>query len=293
MAKVPEPITGATIEIYRAEDYGVTGPIDTADPKAEDPGYYKAEELDEGDYTYKVSAPDKGTVVGDFTLPDPSDKEAIQKNIPPITLVSGALASITLYDKDGKTITKDGATGPTGPTGVTGITGDVDIEVARLFSEGGGEGVYTVDDVPIGERLIEIKPSDPTVYQNLKLLRNISKPTTDIDITLYPPVTLYVTVYKNDITTKPPQQVIDTNCRLFEVTETGNKIREITTKTSSDFKIGMLANGVIHLLVTKLDGITKLGDIATFTIDYAQTTEGIMSRGIIYTGSHSEHTIVY
>lgn len=294
MDKKSQPISNATIEIYRAEDYGVTGPIDTADPKAEDPGYYKAEDIDEGDYTYKISAPEKGTVVGDFKLPDPADETAIQKNLPPIIMVSGAEVNIRLYNKDEHIIVKSGATeGPTGPTGVTGVTGDLDIQVARLYAGGGQEGVYVTDNVPVGERLIEVIPEDPSEYQNLKILRNITKPDTDIDITLYPPVTLYITVYKDDITTKPPQQLIDTNCRLFEVTLTGNKIREITTKTGSDFKISKLANGMIYFLVTALDGVTKYGDIATFTVDYIQTTDGVMSRSIIYTFTGTDQTLRY
>ena len=260
MATNEQPITNATIEIYRAEDYGVTGPITTADPKSS-PGYYKAEDLEDGDYIYKVSAPDKGSVVGSFNLPGYLSAGDLQKNLSPITLVNGADLNITVYDKDGKVIIREGAGGPTGPEGVTGVTGELDIHAAKLIAEGGEEGIYTVDAVPVGQRLIEIIPIDPDEYQNLKILRTISSPTTNVTINLYPPVTLF-------ITPKFANGNIDTNGRLFEVSQSGNKIREITTKIGQDFKITHLADGVVYFRSYGIDGTTPVSDIVSYTISY-------------------------
>lgn len=292
MANTPTPITNANIDIYRAEDYGITGPIATADIKEDDPGYYIAEELDEGDYTYKVSAPTKGSKVGDFTLPGPGmGPNKLKKILPPITLVSAAEVNVTLYNKDGQVIVIPGAGGATGPTGVTGVTGDLDIQVSRIIAEGGGEGVYTVPDAPVGQRLIEVKPANIDEYQNLKIIRTISKPTTDVTIILNPPITLYVTVTKTVGGIISPAPIPDTTCRLFEVSSTGGIIREFTAKVGNAFKVTHLADSTIYIRAYAPssnigDGSTEplnpLTNVVSISLAYSDSVSGAINRTINY-----------
>ena len=283
MATTAQPISDATINIYHAEEYGVTGPILTADPKDGKPGFYKADDVDEGDYTYLVSAPGKGSVVGDFTLPGPDGN--LQKNIPPITLVSGVDVNLTLTNRFDQPLLAAGEGGPTGPSGPTGVEVELEVKIARLYAEGGGEGVYTIDNVPIGERLIEVKrlgenvvEEETTNLQNISVLRTISAANKDISIKIYPPVVLYVLVNK-DVGGKI---TVDTTCRLWRVASNGFKIQEITSKSGNHFRIPNLSDGTMYFQVYGSDGNTPLGDQQEYSLSWVDSTNNSIFKVITY-----------
>ncbi len=253
MATQEQPIAGAIISIYNREDYGVTGPtgpttVAVADPKV-DIGWYKAEDLDDGEYTYTVEAAGKGTLVGDFKLP--GTKPTNPKTLPTIRMVSASDVDISIVDDEATPV-------------VTGIK----VWISRLYATHVSDGVYNRVDVPVGERLIEIVPDDPDVYQNLKILRTITSPSSAIDISpLYPPVTLYI---KPVIVVDGGVGMVDSNARLFETTSSGVIIREITTKVGDHFKITHMANGVAYFKATNPTG-TVVSDVLPITIDYGLT----------------------
>ncbi|KAF5080370.1 hypothetical protein DSECCO2_120120 [anaerobic digester metagenome] len=260
------PITGGEVRIFAAgADMNVDTPVAVSSAVSGASGNYICTSIDEGSYFYVAAASGRGRVVGEFTLPNPlSDPNLLTEYIGPINMSPGLpLLTINVVDKDGVAV-------------ATGIK----ILADKLLAVNATLGEYTVANIAaITNRLIEIIPDDDTVYQNLKIYRDITNPMNAIAITLYPPVTLNVTVRISSST-----GAIDTTCRLYEMSG-ATKVREIQ-RQGNVFPITKLADGTITLKAYAVDGITELSSNIAYNIRYTDTAgTGTLNKNLVYTPS--------
>lgn len=257
------PITGATINIFNEGDnMNTASPVQTLAAVSGQAGNYRGEELDEGNYFLVASASGRGRIVHPFTLPNPTAPEDLIKYIGPLNMVAGLpVLNVNVVDKDDVPIT-------------TGMQ----MFAAKLLAVHVSAGAYTVGNVPVGSQMIEVVPTNPDVYQNLKILRDITNPMDPVNITLNPPVTLNVTVRLGN----QSSNVIDTTCRLFEMS--GNtKVREFQ-RQGNIFPINRLADGEITVRAFGPSGDNALGDAQTYQIAYSNTGgTGVLNRSYYYT----------
>jgi len=257
------PVTDASVDIFTiGSDMINDSPIASTDPIPGQPGDYKAESIDEGEYFYLVTATGRGSVVGNLTLPNPATPEQLIEYIGPINMVPGLPTSIIVVtDKDS-----------------VAITSDIIVELERIRYEHIADGEYASGyAVPTGvAKQIVITPADDTVYQNLKILRDITNPMSNINIMLFPPVTLNLTIRRDS-----NSGAIDTTARLFEMN--GNtKVRELS-RQGNIFPIHKLADGTITLRAYGPNGVTTLSDNVTYNIRYSDTSNtGVLNRNLVY-----------
>ena len=256
------PIIGATIKLfYPDDDMNLDTPIQTFAPVASDPGNYKGETIYEGDYFLHIAADGRGSVIHPFTLPNPVKPEELIKYIGPINMVAGLpVLEVDVINMNAEEVTTD-----------------ITLYAAKLLGTHTGLGNYEVTNVPVGTQMIEIVPDNPDQYQNLKILRDIVNPMGPIAITLYPPVTLNITVRSGRVS----NNTIDPTCRLFEMS--GNtKVREFQ-REGNIFPIRRLADGTITVRAFEPDGTSPLGDAQTYNIWYTNTEgTGVLNRSYYY-----------
>jgi hypothetical protein len=257
------PVTDAGVDIFTiGSDMINDSPIASANPVPGDTGDYKAESIEEGEYFYLVTAPGRGSVVGNLTLPNPATPNQLTEYIGNINMVPGLPVSvIVVKDKDN-----------------VAITSDIIVELERIRYEHVAAGEYASGyAVPTGtNKQIVITPADDTVYQNLKILRDITNPMSNINIILFPPVTLNITI-RTGSSTGP----IDMTARLYEMNG-NNKVRELS-RQGNIFPIHKLADGTITLRAYGPDGITTLSNNVTYPISYSNTSNtGVLIRNLVY-----------
>ncbi len=261
------PITGADIEIFpeggNMNDGGEL--VTTLAPVAGTPGRYRVDSIDEGSYFLVAKSAGRGTVVKDFRLPKETAPSELTKYIGPLNMVAGLpVMDVNIKDKDAANIT-------------TGIT----LEVARIRGVHVSDGDYTVAAVPVGTRQLEIIPDDPDQYQNWKMNVDVTNPMTGLNLVLYPPLTLNVTIEKQ--TTNQDLSIsseTDTDSRLF-IMDGNTKGKEILLN-GNVYTAKYLINGDVTVRAYAQDGETPRAGNVTYNINYTEPNSGVVNRTYVW-----------
>ena len=266
------PITGATIEIFPEGGNMNNGGelVTTLAPVAGTPGRYRADSIDEGGYFLVAKSAGRGTVVKDFRLPKETAPNELTKYIGPLNMVAGLpVMDVNIQDKD-----------------AANVTGDIVLEVARIRGVHVAAGAYTVGNVPVGTRKLEIIPDDPDEYQNLVMNVDVTNPMGTINIILYPPLTLNITILKQTISggiggIEAPET--DTSSRLF-LMDGNTKIKEIL-RNGNVYTAKYLIDGDVTVRAYAQDGITPRAGNVTYNINYEASASGVLNRNYVWNES--------
>lgn len=263
------PITGADIEIFpEGGDMNDIGDlVTTLAPVAGTPGRYRADSIDEGSYFLVAKSAGRGTIVKDFRLPKETAPNELTKYIGPLNMVAGLpVMDVNIQDKD-----------------AANVTGDIALEVAKIRGVHTAAGAYTVDDVPVGTRQLEIIPDDPDQYQNYKMYVDITNPMDAIDIILYPPLTLNITILKQTISGPVGTSETDTSSRLF-IMDGSTKVSEVL-RNGNVYTANYLIDGDVTLRAYAQDGITPRAGNVTYNISYLESASGVLNRNYVWNES--------
>lgn len=166
--------------------------------------YYGPAVLTEGDYFALVSAPDKGSKVVEFSITSDSSKEIFKDGIALKNGISSVLATLSQWNES----TEDKEP----------LIQGIKFEVSKLRAESGGDGTYTIANVPEGENTIRVYPEEgyEGVVQPYRGTVSLTDSNPNIVKTIYPPFSLRVSCEDNGI----PY----TSGEVWLVTESGSKI---------------------------------------------------------------------
>lgn len=263
------PIVGAIIDIFpEGGDMNDIGDlVTTLAAVGGVPGRYRADSLDEGSYFLVAQSAGRGTVVKDFRLPKETAPSELTKWIGPINMVAGLpVLDVNIEDKD-----------------AADITTDIKLEVAKIRGAHVAAGAYTVDAVPVGTRQLEIIPDDPDQYQNYKLNVDITNPMGAINLILYPPITLNVTILKQTTSGVESTLQTDTDSRLFKMN--GNIKGDEIHRNGNVYTANRLINGDITVRAYAQDGVTPRAGNVTYNIIYSEPASGVVNVTYIWDDS--------
>ena len=257
------PITNATIEFYTLDDT-LVGTATLSNVQ------YVMGSLVEGEYYYKITAPDKGTVIENITLPESGNNTSnVYKTIAMVEGINDITVNLT--DKDNAVIS------------------DAEVKISRIpAAYNGSTNLYDINNVPKGVNKLHItKDGDyQSIFEDISILAPIN-----ISRILYPPVTAMVKIFIDlgddteniDITNK-------FNCKLYD--DTGENSVEIP-KINGYFKFENKNNGAYNLrmpiMTTLINGDTyNISEIRrTIYLDYGDADEN----GIVIMNITSDNII--
>ncbi len=280
-------IENGTIKVYSRGDVpvditdGGLTPIITIDGVNTEEKTYKASDLDEGKYTYAASAPNKGTKVGEFVLPDPNATEGeTTKSIGPILLTAGIEpVKLILTDKDGENITEH----------IRALVAGID-----AAHQSGTPGTWQVADpffVPTNMNTkIHIIPDNTAragatkpLLQNLKVWKPVSVNHKEHSIQIFPPISIVVNVWgkrkslPNDpvnlnhlSNTKVEIALLDSNGNLPE----GESFKQLLSSPGQGFLLNDACNGTYRVRVVH-EGVYNPA-AKTFIAEWSEQSSSIM-----------------
>jgi hypothetical protein len=217
-------ITDGTVKVYKQSDDTL---VATASNLGN--GNYPAENIEEGEYYFVAEAPGKGTVIRNFSLPDPMNLTELFKNIT-ISMVQGiSIIPVNVKNQNDVAI-------------ITGIK----VKISRILGIHDTGGKYDVANVPKGSQLLELIPDEGEIdnYQNYKKLYNITDGLIINEI-LYPPIALQIRIINSSGVEIPGAKLYHNPFKLG----TPSPDSEIY-KTNGQFILPRQSDGVILLTAT-------------------------------------------